>query len=140
LQEFPWAYPGALLHPFSDSPLVLHLKIHVHFLPNSLSVVDEREPLLLTVPEQYQIIFCISHRHTDQKKSEAAKTWKDKKYAVILVQPNGEQLGIIADYMKEVRTMLFNVVCQYMYRLLTLYSSWLSNFEFLAIACAQRMC
>ncbi len=43
-------------------------------------------------------------RHTNtQNAEEAKKSWKDgRKYTLTLVQPNGEQLGLIARYMEEV--------------------------------------
>ena len=43
-------------------------------------------------------------RHTNtQNAEEAKKNWKEgRKYTLTLVQPNGEQLGLIAHYMEEV--------------------------------------
>ena len=47
---------------------------------------------------------CALCRHTNkQNAEEAKKNWKDgRKYTLTLVQPNGEQLGLIARYMEAV--------------------------------------
>lgn len=58
---------------------------------------------------------CCVCRKTDQKKVEAGKAWKGRKYALILVQPNGEQLHIIGDHMKEVRFEPLNPSAQLQY-------------------------
>ncbi|BDA49569.1 NADPH-dependent alkenal/one oxidoreductase, chloroplastic [Coccomyxa sp. Obi] len=61
-------------------------------------VVEDKSYTVLTEHGTYTHIL---NNNTDQKKVEAGKGWKERKYVVILVQPNGEQLQIISDHLEK---------------------------------------